>query len=140
MIRSAVSIADGSVRAKFDATVYFEQATAREILMLAGDMWRGACALDAAHYCSENLPFPHLRSVLDRACAVRQIGIRAAVHGPDALRWIRRHRADIGAAIEVALAQDVFEHGCPDSGPSWDRMAGWPVGYEGMGRLEDSAA
>lgn len=140
MIRSAVSIADGSLRAKFDATGYFEQATSREIVTLACGTWSGAPALDAARYCAAALPYPELRDILDRAFAFPRIAIRAAVHGPDALRWIRRNRADIGAAIEAALAQDVCGHGCPDAGPSWDRLPGWPAGYEGMGRLEDTAA
>lgn len=140
MIRSAVSIADGRIRAKFDATGYFEQATSRAIVDLAFGDWTGTAALRAARHCAEHLRFRDLGAVLDCAFSVPRIEIRAAVHGPDALRWIRLYRADIAATIEADLDRDVCGPPRPDIGPSWDRSPDWPPGYECLDRFATDAA
>ncbi|GJD90719.1 hypothetical protein BHAOGJBA_4261 [Methylobacterium hispanicum] len=140
MIRSAVSIADGRIRAKFDATSYFEQATSRTILEMAHGNWTGIPALDAARHCADHRRFRELKYALDRAFSVPRIEIRAAVHGPDALRWIRLHRADVAARIEADLDQDVCGFSRPDVGPSWDWSPDWPSDYERLDRFEHDAA
>lgn len=130
MIRAAAISVGGLVRVKFDASGYFEQAIDRDLVALAFDDWRGEEAGIVARYCASSGEFPHLLDALDRIRTIPDVDLTVALHGPDALRWIREHRIDVVASLEAVFGRGSCDPEGLDRGPGWDDDPAWDCAYE----------
>lgn len=130
MVRAAALAGGGKVRAKFDASGFFEQAIDREIVALAVEGWSGAGAGEVARHCSATGDFPELRAVVEMAGLTGRDTLEVEVYGPDALRWLREHRPDIVAGIETVQGRGSCDCRSLDDGPPWDDDPEWDGCYE----------
>jgi hypothetical protein len=130
MVRAAALAGGGLIRAKFDASGFFEQAIDREIVALAIDGWRGPGAGEIARHCSATGDFPERLAVVEMAGFAGQDTLEVQVYGPDALRWLREHRPDIVAAIESVNGRGSCDCRELDGGPRWDDDPEWDGCYE----------
>jgi hypothetical protein len=130
VIRAAACTGDGLVRAKFDASEFFENAIDRQIVCLALEQWSGEAVAVVARFCSNAGDFPQLISVVETSDSDNQISLEVEIYGPDALAWLRQHRPDIVALIEDILGRGSCDHEGPYPAPHWDDDPDWPGSYE----------
>lgn len=136
MVRAAALSVGCQIRIKFDASGYFEQAIDREIVELACSGWRGGKALAVADFCVSSGEFPRLRGALEDVRASGCDDLLIELHGPDALRWIREHRIDVVALLEIVFGRGSYDPVELDAGPYWDDDPAWDCAYEhGQGTL-----
>lgn len=130
MIRAIAYAADGSPRAKFDASEFFENAIDRQIVGIALEGWSGEAVHRVAWFCAGTGDFPQLTAVVDAAELHERSSLRVEIYGPDALAWLRQHRPDIVALIEDVLGRGSCDHDGPYPAPPWDDDPEWQDGYE----------
>jgi hypothetical protein len=130
MVRAAALAGGGTVRAKFDASGFFEQAIDREIVALAIEGWRGPGACEVARHCAATADFPELLAVVEMGDLAGRDTLEVEVYGPDALKWLREHRPDIVAGIESVTGRGSCDFRGLDRGPRWDHDSEWDGCYE----------
>jgi hypothetical protein len=130
MIRAIAHALNGSHRAKFDASEFFENAIDRQIAVIAIARWSGEAAHPVAWFCAGTGEFPRLTDVVDAAEADGRSRLEVEIYGPDALAWLRQHRPDIVALIEDVFGRGSCDHDGPYPAPPWDDDPEWQGGYE----------
>lgn len=102
MIRAEVHDDEFRTSARFDATLWFEQASDEEILELAKIDWRGDYQADAVaeFFEGHDVGTPDTVEDVFKAVNVLDTGYECSVEPEDAVRWVQANRPHLMDKIE----------------------------------------
>jgi len=129
MIRAEAHSDDFRHAVKFDATPWFEQAEADDIVALAESGWGGD---EAAHPIAQ---FFDGKTGYDGVADMfgyvgRGVGFECNVHQSDAYAWLSQNRPHILREVAAALDEDQDSLLMAGSyGPHWDEDTSWKGDY-----------
>lgn len=109
MIRAECHSDDHVVEVAFDATIWFEQASDKEILDLAAVEWGGDYPADdvAIWMADRNGDIARMFTYLEMVAGRRNSpGFECHIDGMDAMGWLGEHRPHLVAKIEAGDFED----------------------------------
>lgn len=101
MIRAEVHDDEFRTTARFDATLWFEQASDKDITDLAAIGWRGDKEADAIAEFLEGrgLGEPDTIEEVFKACSVLDTGFEVSIEPDDAVKWVADNRPQLMETI-----------------------------------------
>lgn len=128
MIRAEVHSDDFEHAVKFDATPWFEQADADDILQLAECGWGGDYPADeVAQFLDGKAGYDGVTSLFTN----KNGGFECHVHDADAFAWLASNRPDVFNKVANALDEEPANLlRANSSGPHWDNDTSWKGDYD----------